>query len=123
MSTPASGWRNPSNLPPPFVSPPPTFELRLVSKAEVQPLQALVLAGEDVVVLLLLGHGGPLGLADPVAPDVEGLDGVEHDDVPPGDSEQDLVATPVVGRVVGAVDVGRHHGAGLDEHVVDWVIS
>lgn len=91
---------------------------RLMGKAEVEALHPLVGGIEDVVLLLLLGHCVPAGVAELVAPYVKGLDRVEEDNIEATDGEKNLVAPAVEGLVVVTVDVDADNVARLHCHVV-----
>src|SRR5690242_21948444 len=87
-------------------------------ESEIQPLHALILRANNIILLLFLGHGIPLPVPDLVAPNVEGLNEEEQDNVNTADREQDLVATAVQRLVAVAVYVRSVNIARLYEHVV-----
>lgn len=89
-----------------------------VLEAEIHPLVPFVLGRGQVVEPLVGRHGvPPLGPA-PVAQHIVRLYEQVQGDVHADHAQQRAVAARVVGRVVGAVDVGAHDGAGLHKHVV-----
>lgn len=89
-----------------------------MDKTEVQSLLSLICSAENIVFLLLLGHGIPLAVANLVSPDIESLDKVEQEDIERGNGQQDLIASAVERLVVVTVDVGGDNVTTLHKHVV-----
>jgi hypothetical protein len=87
-------------------------------ESEVQPLVPFIRCCVQILNSLLGCHSLPLSVTLAVTTDVIGLDERVQYNVHANNRQELFVTTVVIGRIVGAVNVGTDDTGSLDEHVV-----
>ena len=91
----------------------------LMSEPEIQPFIALIFCSIQICLLFFSRHRWPNLLPAIILPDIIKLGQDVEYDIQGNNSQQYLVATVVIGSIIGAIDVGVDDTAELTTHVIE----